>query len=79
LGVLVRFPFKNLLLFLASFYHRLLKVESDFSNRDNLRYGVEGKYLGKRFNGGVKISHKDKFVEEVSLEMDGKGYLLKRS
>jgi len=79
LGVLVRFPFKNLLLFLASFYHRLLKVESDFSNRDNLRYGVEGKYFGKRFNGEVKISHKDKFVEEVSLEMDGKGYLLKRS
>jgi urea transporter/murein DD-endopeptidase MepM/ murein hydrolase activator NlpD len=79
LGVLIRFPFKNLLLFLASFYHRLLKVESHFSNRDNLRYRVEGKYLGKSFTGEVKISSKDKFVEEVSLEMEGKGYLLKRS
>jgi len=71
--------FKNLIYFLSSFYHRLLKVESNFVNEDNFRYQVKGEFLGKKFLCRVKISQKDKFVEEVSLKTDEGVFVLKRA
>ena len=68
---------KNLWLFLATFNHRLLKVENRFQVRGYNRYTLSGKYPLGSFNGEVLID-KEKFVREVYLKTPSGKFSLKR-
>jgi len=78
LGTLLHFRWKNLLYFAASFYHRLLNFTSRFKITSPFTYNVKGNYFGMTSEATVKISPKEKFVDEITLKVANKSFTLKR-
>ncbi|NPB04862.1 MAG: peptidoglycan DD-metalloendopeptidase family protein [Aquificae bacterium] len=70
---------KTLALFLTSFYHDLFRVKVRARATGPLSFKFEGRGWKAAFGGGVKISPKGRFVEEVLVEEGERKVVLKRA